>query len=91
MSKNSHAKHEHKQNHRQNKALQGYEKPHEDYHAGIWGDVVIFILIIGLGIFFVLPFYGLLPYPGSVLIIITFLLIIAGFALLIWRRAKRKK
>lgn len=89
MSKNSHAKHEHK-NH-QHKAVNSYEKPHEDYHAGVWGDIVIFILIIGLGLFFVLPFYGVLPNPGSVMIIITFLLIIAGFALLIWRRSKRKK
>lgn len=90
MSKSSHAKHEHKK-HQSSNAQQGYEKPHEDYQAGVWGDIVIFILIIGLGLFFVLPFYGVLPNPGNVLIITTFLLIIAGFALLIWRRSKRKK
>lgn len=91
MSKNSHNKHEHKQAQNHHPKAQGSEVPHEDYQPGLGGDIVIFILIIGLGLFFILPFYGLLPNPGNVMLILLFILIVLGFVLLLWRRTKRRK
>lgn len=91
MSKNSHNKHEHKQAHKHKVDMQSAEVPHEDYRAGLGGDIVIFILIIGLGLFFVLPFYGLLPNPGNVMLIGLFILIVLGFVWLLVRRTKRRK
>lgn len=91
MSKNSHSKHEHKQAHKRHPEAQSTELPHEDYQAGFGGDIVIFILIIGLGLFFVLPFYGLLPNPGNVMLIGLFILIVLGFVWLLVRRSKRRK
>ena len=87
MSKNSHAKHEHKEHHR--KGTTGYQKPHEDYEAGRFGDLIIIFLIIGLGLFFVLPFYSYIPDMGQMLIMVAFLLIVTIFAGLVWRRKPR--
>ena len=52
MSKNSHVKHEHKNKKKQQDM--SYEKPHEDYHAGFLGDIIIGLLILGLGLVFVI-------------------------------------
>lgn len=82
MSKNSHAKHEHKKH---SKQYLKYEKPHEDYKAGVWGDVLVILLIIGLGLFFIMPFFALMPSTGQVMIMTIFLLIVAIFAGLVWR------
>ncbi len=90
MSKQSHQKHEHKQAHKHHSEAQDVQ-PHEDYHAGVFGDVIIVLLILGLGLFFILPFYGLLPNPGNIVIILIFFLIIGGFIWLLLRRNKRRK
>lgn len=87
MSKTSHNKHENKHNkHQHTKSTLGYEKPHEDYKASAFGDLIIIFLIIGLGLFFILPFYAYIPDFGQMLIMVTFLLIVAVFAGLVWRR-----
>lgn len=87
MSKNSHAKHEHK-----NKAkhqVESYEKPHEDYHAGKMGDLVIGLLILGLGLFFIIPFYSLIPAAGQIFVIAFFILIIIIFCAFVWKKRRK--
>lgn len=86
MSKNSHAKHEHKKHSKQSMS---YEKPHEDYKSGVWGDVLIIVLILGLGLFFILPFFALMPTTSQVVIMTMFLLAIAIFVGLVWRSKPR--
>lgn len=88
MSKNSHAKHEQKQKHRHSTDM-SYQKPHEDYHVGTMGDIVIVLLIIGLGLFFVVPFFPYLNNGSLVFILVVFALIVALFALFVWRKKKR--
>lgn len=88
MSKNSHAKHEHKQKHKPQP--NSYQTPHEDYHAGAFGDIVIVLLIIGLGLFFVAPFYQYLNSGALLFVITIFVLIILLFALFVWRKKRRK-
>ena len=88
MSKNSHAKHELKQKHRpQNNS---YQVPHEDYHAGAFGDIIIVLLIIGLGLFFVAPFYQYMNSGSLIFVITVFALIILLFAVFVWRKRRRK-
>ena len=86
MSKTSHAKHEHKN--KLKHQSDSYEKPHEDYKAGRFGHFLIALLIIGLGLFFVLPFYGLLPQGLQVAIIVIFILIVVLFGVFIKRSNK---
>ncbi len=86
MSKNSHAKHEH-----QKKASNdSYETPHEDYKAGVFGDVIIGLLILGLGLFFILPFYFVLRGSAQVFVMVIFVLVIMAFALFMWHKKVRK-
>lgn len=89
MSRTSHAKHEHK-NKKKHQDI-SYEKPHEDYHAGVMGDIVIGLLILGLGIFFIVPFYSLMSTAGQIAAITLFLLAIAIFILFVWKKRKRNK
>ena len=77
MSKNSHVKHEHKNKKKQQDM--SYEKPHEDYHAGFLGDIIIGLLILGLGLVFVIPFYFLVPAAGQVFVVGLFLLVVGIF------------
>lgn len=88
MSKKSHAKHEHKQKHKSQSM--GYETPHEDYHVGAFGDIVIVLLIIGLGLFFVVPFFPYMNNGSLIFILIVFLLIILLFGIFVWRKKHRK-
>ena len=88
MSKTSHRKHELREKSKQqlnNKNL------HQDYEAGLWGDVLILFLIIGLGLFFVMPFYSLLSGTGQILIMSMYLSIIMLFAILVWHKKRRKR
>jgi len=90
MSKNSHAKHEQKQKHKhKHQPDMSYQKPHEDYHVGAFGDIVIVLLIIGLGLFFVVPFFPYLNNGSLVFVLVVFLLIILLFGLFVWRKKKR--
>lgn len=84
MSKQSHIRHQNKNKHIKRP---GYQKPHEDYRAGIAGDIVIYLLILGMCLIFIMPFYGLLPNPGNIVLISAFGAVIALFAVLV----KRKK
>jgi len=88
VSKTSHAKHEHK-NKKKHQDM-SYEKPHEDYQAGIGGDIVIGLLILGLGLFFIIPFYSYIPALGQIVIIALFALVILAFSLFVWNKRKRK-
>ncbi len=89
MSKTSHAKHEHK-NKKKHQDM-SYEKPHEDYKAGAFGDVIIGVLILGLGLFFIIPFYAYIPVPGQITILVLFGLVILGFSLFVWNKRRRNK
>jgi len=89
LSKKSHAKHEHK-----NKAkhqAESYEKPHEDYQAGPLGDVIIGVLILGLGLFFIIPFYSLIPAVGQIFVLSAFFVVILAFSAFVWRKRRRNK
>jgi LPXTG-motif cell wall-anchored protein len=86
MSKNSHAKHEHKKKHEN----QSYQTPHEDYQAGAFGDVIIGLLIMGLGLFFILPFFALLNDSALLLVLGIYFVVIVGFVVYISRKRKRK-
>lgn len=88
MSKTSHAKHEHK-NKKKHQDM-SYEKPHEDYHAGKFGDLIIGLLILGLGLFFIIPFYSLIPAAGQVVVIGLFFLVLVLFAIFVWRKRTRR-
>lgn len=87
MSKNSHAKHEHKN--KTKHQAESYEKPHEDYHAGKMGDLLIGLLILGLGLFFIIPFYALIPASGQMFVIGFFFLVIILFAIFLWRKRRK--
>jgi LPXTG-motif cell wall-anchored protein len=87
MSKKSHAKHEQKQKHKSQ--IASYEKPHEDYQAGAFGDTIIILLIIGLGLFFVVPFFPYMSDNTLLIVLAVFILIIVVFAYLL--RKKRRK
>lgn len=89
MSRTSHAKHEHK-NKKSNQA-QTYEKPHEDYQAGKLADFIIGFLILGLGIFFIVPFYPLMSSTGQIIAIVLFLLVVLSFMIVVWRKRRKKK
>lgn len=86
MSKNSHAKHEHKKKHEN----QSYQTPHEDYQAGAFGDVIIGLLIMGLGLFFILPFFALLNDSALLLVLGIYFVAIVGFVVYISRKRKLK-
>ncbi len=86
MSKNSHAKHEH----HKKASNDSFETPHEDYKAGVFGDVIIGLLIFGLGLIFVLPFYFVLKGSAQVFVMVIFVLIIIVFALFMWHKKIRK-
>ncbi len=86
MSKNSHAKHEHKKKHEN----QSYQTPHEDYQAGAFGDVIIGLLIMGLGLFFILPFFAVLNDSALLLVLGIYFVVIVGFVVYISRKRKRK-
>lgn len=87
MSKKSHAKHEAKQKHKSQPV--SYEKPHEDYQAGAFGDAIIILLIVGLGLFFVVPFFPYMTDTTLLAVLSVFVLIIVVFAYLL--RKKRRK
>ncbi len=89
MSKTSHAKHEQK-NKKKHQDM-SYEKPHEDYHAGALGDVIIGLLILGLGLFFIIPFYSYIPATGQIVVIVLFALVILAFSVFVWNRRRRSK
>jgi len=88
MSKKSHAKHEKKQKHKSTK--QSFEVPHEDYHAGAFGDTIIILLILGLGLFFIVPFF---PYmsDNTLLIVLSLFAIVVVFFALLLRKKRRNK
>lgn len=88
MSKHSHAKHEHKQKHK-NQSM-SYQTPHEDYHVGAFGDIIIVMLIIGLGLFFVVPFFPYMTGGSLIFVLGVFLLIVLLFGFFVWRKRKRK-
>lgn len=88
MSKNSHSKHEHKQKHKSQPM--SYQAPHEDYHVGAFGDIIIVMLIIGLGLFFVVPFFPYMTGGSLIFVLAVFLLIILLFGFFVWRKRKRK-
>ena len=88
MSKNSHAKHEHKNKHKAQP--NSYQTPHEDYHAGAFGDIIIVLLIIGLGLFFVAPFYQYMNAGSLLFVMVVFLVIILLFGLFVWRKRRRR-
>jgi len=86
MSKNSHSKHEHKKKHDH----LSYQTPHEDYQAGAFGDVVIGLLVLGLGLFFILPFFTILSDSALLLVLgIYFVAIIAFIAFVIKKRRRK--
>lgn len=89
MSKLSHAKHEHK-NKKKHQDM-SYEKPHEDYQAGVFGDVIIGLLILGLGLFFIIPFYALIPATAQIIVLIMFVLVILSFSVFVFNKRRRKK
>ena len=88
MSKNSHAKHEHKNKSKHQDT--SYEKPHEDYHAGVGGDILIGLLILGLGLFFIIPFYSFIPAAGQIFIIALFAIVILAFSFFVWKKRRNK-
>lgn len=88
MSKTSHQKHEQKQKSKHH-VTQNSSKPsksHEDYQAHSFGDVIIVLLIIGLGIVFILPFYAVMPAAARYATIIVFGITIALFAASLWKQ-----
>jgi hypothetical protein len=87
MSKKSHAKHEQKNKHKSQPM--SYEKPHEDYHAGAFGDTIIILLILGLGLFFIVPFFPYMSDNTLLIVLSVFVLIVVAFAFFL--RKKRKK
>ena len=87
MSKKSHAKHEKKQQHKGTK--QSYEAPHEDYHAGAFGDSIIVLLILGLGLFFIVPFFPYMSDNALLIVLSIFAIVVVFFAWLL--RKKRRK
>ena len=87
MSKKSHAKHEQKNKHKSQPM--SYEKPHEDYHAGAFGDTIIILLILGLGLFFIVPFFPYMSDNTLLIVLSVFVFIVVAFAFFL--RKKRKK
>ncbi len=86
MSKNSHAKHEHKKKHEN----QSYQTPHEDYQAGVFGDVVIGLLVLGLGLFFILPFFTILSDSALLLVLGIYFVAIIAFTTFVIKKRRRK-
>jgi LPXTG-motif cell wall-anchored protein len=66
------------------------QTPHEDYQAGAFGDVVIGLLVLGLGLFFILPFFTILSDSAMLLVLgIYFVAIIAFIAFVIKKRRRK--
>ena len=86
MSKNSHSKHEHKKKHEH----QSYQAPHEDYQAGAFGDVVIGLLVLGLGLFFILPFFTILSDSALLLVLGIYFVAIIAFIIFVIKKRRRK-
>jgi hypothetical protein len=87
MSKTSHEKHEHK--YKKKHQDMSYEKPHEDYQVGIGGDILIGFLILGLGLFFIIPFYSYIPEGSQIIVIGLFFLVVAVFAFSVWKKRRK--
>ncbi len=89
MSKNSHAKHEHQKVHSTHNSS-GYEKPHEDYQAGAFGDVIIGLLIFGLALVFILPFASVLSDSALLLVLGIYFIAIIAFTTFVIKKRRRK-
>ncbi|MSR68452.1 hypothetical protein EXS66_01540 [Candidatus Saccharibacteria bacterium] len=89
MSKNSHAKHEHQKVHSTHNSP-GYEKPHEDYQAGAFGDVIIGLLIFGLALVFILPFATVLSDSALLIVFGIYFIAILAFIIFVVKKNKRK-
>lgn len=89
MSKKSHAKHEAK--HKKPKHHSA-TKPESIAKEDIFSEhktgseIIIALLIFGLGIFFMVPIYSALTAPGQLALLVIFMLAIFLFAALHWRR-----
>ena len=88
MSKKSHAKHEAKQKHKSQPM--SYEKPHEDYHAGAFGDTIIILLILGLGLFFIVPFFPYMSDNTLLVVLALFALVVVFFAFFLRKKRRNK-
>lgn len=85
MSRNSHRKYEQNKHSVQSNTAH-VVKSHEDYQAHTWGDTLIVLLIIGLGIIFILPFYSVMPAGARYAAMIVFAITIVLFAGSLWNK-----
>lgn len=86
MSKTSHQKHAQKKHHHTTKATPSTTTYHADYQAHGWGDFLIVLLILAMGLFFILPFYVLIPPAAQMFVLILFGLTVLVFAVMLWRK-----
>ncbi|MBI2798081.1 hypothetical protein HYX70_02135 [Candidatus Saccharibacteria bacterium] len=84
MSKNSHQKHELKKKHSSTNHTK--QTADVDYKAHSFADIIIVLLIIGLGIIFILPFYAFMPLAAQMVLLILFGTTIVLFAASLWRQ-----
>jgi cation transport ATPase len=87
MSKKSHAKHEAKHKKPAHKKPQ-FEKIEEDdifTEHKTFSEIIIALVIFGLGQFFMVPVYSALTVNIQFALLVVFMLVIAGFAITHWR------
>lgn len=87
MSKTSHQKHEAKHKKPKHKNPQFEPIKEEDIFTEhrLGSEIIIALVIFGLGLFFMVPFYSALTVNLQFALLIVFMLVVLGFAITHWR------
>jgi cation transport ATPase len=92
MSKTSHARHEAKHKKPQHKNPQ-FEKIEENdifTEHKFTSEIIIALVIFGLGLFFMVPAYSALTVHWQFALLLVFMLVVLGFAITHWRSRPAK-